>query len=225
MMRGASVIGREHVRLGRNNQDAWAVACRGATEVAVVTDGCSSGPRSEIGAAAGARWLARETLLAAEGRPLDEALASLVTRALVLWLDRLAVVLSGDRAETVEHALLFTFLCAVSRGGQVLVFGVGDGAVLCDDVVVQLDAGPDNAPDYAAYGLVGRAVSPVVHFSGDARRVAVMTDGFDGAGPRVTELVRELGANPHALQRRLNVLSGSERFHDDATVALLEAEG
>ena len=42
-------IGREHVRIGRNNQDGVFTS----PQVAVVTDGCSSQPQSEVGAQLG----------------------------------------------------------------------------------------------------------------------------------------------------------------------------
>ena len=56
-----SVTGREHARLGRNNQDGVALAARDGLLVAVVTDGCSSGKWSEVGARLAARWLVEWT--------------------------------------------------------------------------------------------------------------------------------------------------------------------
>src|SRR4051812_18994859 len=53
----ASLIGREHVRLHRNNQDAAAVRIRGDVTVAVVADGCGEGAKSEVGATLAAEFL------------------------------------------------------------------------------------------------------------------------------------------------------------------------
>ena len=54
-----SVAGRMHRRLARPNQDAvsWIRARRGV--VLVVCDGCGGAPRSEVGAALGARLWSR----------------------------------------------------------------------------------------------------------------------------------------------------------------------
>ena len=52
-MYGATHVGRDHVRVGRNNQDG-VFATR---DVVVVTDGCGSQPHSEVGAQLGARFL------------------------------------------------------------------------------------------------------------------------------------------------------------------------
>ena len=65
-----------------------------------------------------------------------------------------------------------------------------------------------------------------LHFLGPARRLAVMTDGFDRlTPPRLLELTNDeaLHRNPLTFQRRLNVLAETERFTDDATIALLGA--
>src|SRR5215467_2985954 len=52
---GGSVTGRAHVAAGRNNQDAFCWASDADGLVAVVCDGCSSGPHNEVGAQLGAR--------------------------------------------------------------------------------------------------------------------------------------------------------------------------
>src|SRR4029453_19002579 len=54
---GGSVTGHAHVAAGRNNQDAFCWASGADGLVAVVCDGCGSGPRSEVGAQIGARLL------------------------------------------------------------------------------------------------------------------------------------------------------------------------
>ena len=197
-----SVRGREHVRLGRNNQDAVA-GCRanGRTAV-VVADGCSEGAFSEVGSRLVARFVASRAC------ELDEPEA--VVDALVAWLRALSL---GEAF--VQEQLLTTFLCAVAHGEAVWVFGVGDGVVFVDGTTRVLDPGPDNAPPYVAYRLVGLDAPLVVHHRGPARRVAIATDGASRL-----DLLPSFGwSNPQALQRRLNLASG---LHDDCTAALLE---
>ena len=48
------VLGREHARRGESCQDAFAIRQEGERLVAVVTDGCGSARRSEVGAGLGA---------------------------------------------------------------------------------------------------------------------------------------------------------------------------
>lgn len=220
-MFAASHIGREHVRIGRNNQDGVFSSPR----VVVVTDGCSSQPQSEVGAQLGARFLG-QWLCAQPG--VSSELPERAAQALTEYLARAVEPFGADREALLERAFLFTFLAAVQVGERAIIFGVGDGAFLVDDTLVRLDAGPENAPPYCAYRLTttGSKPEPTLHFLGDARRVAVMTDGLEPLAPaRVLALVDDgeaLRRNALTLQRRLNVLAQAERLSDDATLALVE---
>ncbi len=223
----ATVIGREHLRLNRNNQDGTWVLVDARSAVAVVTDGCSSQPFSEVGARLGAHALAT-LALQLEHVALD-ALPALAAEHLVAWLTRL-VSLSAPAADprVLEQFGLFTFLCAVQRGPECVVFGMGDGGVWVDGTLQRLASGPDNAPAYVGYRVLGRALSPVVHHLGPATRVALLTDGLDAwAAAEATSFAAMLDEphvwkNPVHLQRRLNVVNELARFTDDATLAVLD---
>ncbi|MBL8922250.1 MAG: protein phosphatase 2C domain-containing protein [Myxococcaceae bacterium] len=225
--RTASLIGREHVRLGRNNQDGVFVATRGETTVAVVADGCSSQPFSEVGARLGARSLA--VMTAALGHVALAEVPGVAFDHLTAWLDRLVTAVEVDDATAVlEQYGLFTVLCAVQRGADAVVFGSGDGAVFVDGQVTRLDSGEDNAPAYVGYRLNGKPIAPRVHHLGPATRIALATDGVDGWLSRAPDGLRLLLDEPHVwtnpahLQRRLNVLNETERFTDDTTLAVLD---
>jgi hypothetical protein len=250
----ASHIGRNHLRVGRNNQDGHFAS----SSVVVVTDGCSSQPNSEVGAQLGARFLG-EWL---EGQStVDAETPKRAMNALCTWMLESAKALGGDLRTTLERYFLFTVLAAVrqhdslslrERGegwgegpdaarepltrrfappsprvagrGVTLVVGMGDGGLLVDDAVIRLDSGPDNAPNYCAYRLFDRPSEPELHFFGEDARVALMTDGLNSLDPvRLRALVNPegLSRNPLTLQRRLNVLAETERFTDDATLAVL----
>lgn len=216
-MSSATHIGRDHLRVGRNNQDGHYAS----SSVVVVTDGCSSQPNSEVGAQLGARflgeWLETQT-------SLDAETPQRAMNALCTWMLESAKALGGDLRATLERYFLFTVLAAVRQGRRVLVFGMGDGGLVIDDNVIRLDSGPDNAPNYCAYRLFERPSDPELHFFGEDARVALMTDGLNTLDPvRLRVLVNPegLSRNPLTLQRRLNVLAETERFTDDATLAVL----
>jgi hypothetical protein len=197
----ATVRGREHARLGKNNQDAGA-GCRenGATAI-VVADGCGEGAFSEVGARLIARFVSQKACSATPEETVD---------ALVAWLRGLSL-----GPQFVQEQLLSTFLCAVARPGDLTVFGIGDGLVYVDGALRLLEAGPDNAPPYVAYRLLDLEAPLIVHHRGPAKRLAIGTDGAHGL-----ELESCFGwTNEHALQRRLNLTAG---LHDDCTLALME---
>jgi len=228
-----TVPGREHARLSRNNQDGLAVRVRGDRLVAVVTDGCSSGAFSEVGARLGAAWLADAALT--EDSPVA------VFDAALSRLDALAPAASSARAAFVADYLLFTALVAVVTPERVRIYGVGDGVYAAangdDCAITALDAGPDNAPPYLAYRLLESArlerfsgeLSPTVHLDGPADFDGLLI-GSDGVGdlPSGDGSVRELlvapalARNTSLLQKRLNVLGPRRgQLPDDTTAVLL----
>lgn len=217
--------GSAHARRGQDGQDGVAVVAAAERIVVVVTDGCSSGARSELGARLGARWLA---VLAARGfDPARPAASSRsVTEALVRRLAVLARSLSTQgRIEpgVVDEALLFGFLVAVVTTETAAVFGVGDGIVSVDGVTTVLDPGPENAPRYVGYALVGGDATPEVHVAGPAEVVTIATDGVAPLAARLPELAADprLFANRSLLTKRLRVLGRQIPLDDDATLAIV----
>lgn len=233
-----SVTGREHRRAERDGQDGHALVVTGEVVAAIVTDGCSSGRRSEIGARIGAGWLAalveqrfRGIGDAAQPHVAARTAANEVTRDLLVRLGLLARSLhpAGDvDAARIDEALLFGFLVAVVTPEATIVFGIGDGLVIVDGEVTSIDPGPDNAPPYVAYGLLdaSSAGGPCVHFAGataDVEVVAVATDGLAPLEPTLATLAGDprYALNPSLLRKRLVVLSDRGTFSDDATVAVV----
>ena len=64
-----TVTGREHRREGRNNQDASHVSRTVHTLAAIVCDGCSSAPHSEVGAQLASRFLTQHLTTLATANP------------------------------------------------------------------------------------------------------------------------------------------------------------
>jgi hypothetical protein len=117
--------------------------------------------------------------------------------------------------------LLFGFLAVAVTKEVAIVFGVGDGLASVDGNVTVIDPGPENAPTYAAYALLGARIEPRVLFVGAASAIAVATDGVDEATLAELALDPRYDANPSLLKKRMNVLAEAGRFHDDATVAVV----
>src|SRR5262249_22450485 len=144
---GGTVMGGEHRRALRNNQDGLALSRDGAWCAVVVTDGCSSGRSSEVGARLGAAWLAQAITRAAPQASSASALAEEIASGFGSWLRSLLAAFPEERhGELVAEMLLFSFLAAVVGPERAMVFGIGDGVVARDGVTTALSAGPDNAP-------------------------------------------------------------------------------
>lgn len=154
-----SVPGRNHVGHGRllagkNNQDAWAFHAAAGSLVAVVCDGCSGGRHSEVGAAIGARLVARTVsrhLLA--GADVADALEP-ARQEILARLDTLADVLGEDRAAVVTDYLLFTVVGVAITARDTAVFALGDGLIAVNGDWRRLGPFPANAPPYLGYGLL-----------------------------------------------------------------------
>lgn len=242
-----TVIGREHVRTGRNNQDGVAVRVDEARMAAVVTDGCSSSRYAEVGARLGATFLANEVLRRLRtGKPAGMDLAYSSTRALVGYLDQIAKGMTNDpdeRETFIGDHLLFGFLCLAIDGQRACIFGVGDGVVSLNGDTTVLDPGPSNAPAYVGYLIMSgpsRSAIPEMHAVATVEEIETMMIGTDGlldlermpdsalkdgerqGGMEQFEEDASLFANSGRLQRRLLVLGeANQRMRDDTTVSVV----
>jgi len=151
-----STIGREHRRLGCNNQDAWFVWQSPDLTAAVVCDGCGSSPHSEVGAQVGARLtaLAIAQQPPAQARDLgSDRYWAAIGAAVLAQLESWAIALGGDRSQVARDYFLFAILAAVVTPEAVAIAHCGDGIVALNGRVTQLRF-PGNAPPYLGYGLI-----------------------------------------------------------------------
>jgi hypothetical protein len=231
----ASVIGREHARAGRNNQDAFSLLAQGEVLAAVVADGCGSGAHSEVGAQLGARCVAQAALaVVAEGVSVEAPEFLEAVRARVLkFLSGLNDQFGGSLVG--EH-LLFTVVGAVVTPAHTLVFSAGDGLWALNGAVHPLGPFPNNAPPYLAYGLLSPGAVPLERQAllptSDVMALMLGTDGAADlsklAETKVPERDEPVGplsqywtderyfTNPDALRRRLALL-GRESVRADFT--------
>lgn len=166
---GGTVAGRDHVLAGRNNQDAFAWHQDERCTIAVVCDGCSEGPHSEVGAALGVQWVIRalariapEDMMPAQQPAYIDGRWPFLNRVHGEVLDAMheaAVRLSDGenwsraRAEVIRQYCLFTTVGAIITAEQTFVFSIGDGCVAVNGTVRQLGPFAGNAPPYIGYGL------------------------------------------------------------------------
>jgi hypothetical protein len=205
-----SVAGRTHRRLARPNQDAvaWTRTARGV--VLVVCDGCGGAPRSEVGAALGARlWSRALTERLDAGAPADAALFEAAGADVIAHLSALAAAMASDPTGVVVDHFMFTSLVAVITPEAIAVHAIGDGVVALGDAVSVIGPFPENQPPYLAQALVGTRPAGTTWIA-DPRaidRVAIATDGAS-ALPCLNELAADVVfRNPAALTRKLALLA------------------
>jgi len=216
----ASVIGREHRRVDRPCQDAFAVRRGERGVVAVVCDGCGSGAHSELGARLGANLVARVlgerleagadlTDVAVWRAACDEVVARLAALVPDLTAD-------GDPRAAIGAHLLFTVLAVALLPEGAAVLAIGDGVVIVDGDVTVLEA-EDNAPAYLGYELVGPAIALDLRWIPGAQTVVLASDGALPIVADLADLPERVFANRDALRRRLKLA----QTIDDATAVVV----
>ncbi|HEY9618759.1 MAG TPA: protein phosphatase 2C domain-containing protein [Crinalium sp.] len=162
---GGSITGREHLRTGKNNQDAYYWLALEDVAIATICDGCGSGPHSEVGAKLGARMTVDtvQRFLSKQEFCIDQPeFWQLVYRDLLHQCQTIADQLGGHFVQTVQDYLLFTIVGTVVTPTLTTVFALGDGVVIVNGDVLQIGPFANNAPPYLAYGLVQSALSDSV---------------------------------------------------------------
>jgi hypothetical protein len=247
---GGSVAGQAHAAAGRNNQDAFAWEATPCAVAAVVCDGCGSAPRSEVGAAIGARLLVRSLARLAAMQYGPEELLERARLELLGRLRELALAMSGPDASrfarTVLDHLLFTIVGAVLTPGWATTFSIGDGLVFWNGDRRQLGPFPGNEPPYLAYALLSNGDGErrfEIHRPvpvDEARSLLLATDGAvdlermaDRAVPGRDEPVGSIAQfwtedrffqNPDMVRRRLTIVGRGARgglVPDDTTLVVL----
>lgn len=149
-----TVAGRDHFRASRNNQDAFRCLVTEDTIVAVVCDGCSSSPHSEVGAKIGASLMV-QTILRHCRRLWDTSLTLERTRQDVLAQLRILANSMGESlSRTIGEYLLFTVIGAIITPENCTVFSLGDGLFIYNEHLKTIGPFPENEPPYLAYALL-----------------------------------------------------------------------
>ena len=229
-----SIIGRNHVLAGKNNQDAFRVVMREQHIIAVVCDGCGSGKHSEVGAKLGARMVidAIADLLNHDLVTSDREFWNAVQTNLLQKLKDFVAISNGDM-EFVNDYLLFTIVGVLITPSETVTFSMGDGAIAVNGKLNQIPAYPDNAPPYLAYGLYRpEAVSFEIRDrlpTSEVESILIATDGIDDlvTVEAIVQFWQEdrYFKNPDAVRRKLAMLNREETKPDWQKRELVKRSG
>lgn len=160
---GGTITGREHTRVGKNNQDAYYWCATESMIVAVVSDGCSTGTRSEVGANLGARLTVG--MLIQRLTNISELNQAQFLRSDFFWekirqdvlaqLRVLANALGISLSQTVNDFFLFTIMGVIVTHFTTFLFSIGDGIYYVNGELTRLGPFPNNEPPYLCYALTG----------------------------------------------------------------------
>jgi len=218
-----SIIGRNHVLAGKNNQDAYQIIANEKFIIAVVCDGCGSGKYSEVGAKLGARLVIEEIAnLLNQGINQDFQISNpefwdLIKLNLLEKLKNLVTLTNGD-LEFVNNYLLFTILGVVIKDYETVTFSMGDGAIAINSKLTEIPAYPNNAPPYLAYGLYK---PDAINFeirdrlpTSELESLLIATDGIDDL-VKVEDINQfwqedRYFKNPDTIRRKLAMLNREE---------------
>lgn len=159
-----SIIGKDHLRLNKNNQDAYNIIRRGGNIIAVVCDGCGSGAHSEVGAKIAAFSLPQKLSVNAHIGDLAPAEVYGVYSLNAQITDMAVKMIWGSGkaeeriVEVVRDYFLFTCVVAIITELCVVIASVGDGVYAINGKIKHIGPFPNNAPPYSSYGIVPQAV-------------------------------------------------------------------
>ena len=233
----ASVQGRDHVVLGKNNQDAFLVHTDPEGALLLVADGCGSGTFSESGAQIGTRLFGaalRREILFAKTQPETAAdwqqLLNVATQSLVKSLR--SMIRRFEPLTVDPHDFfLFTLVGAWIGPKQTVLFACGDGYWALNGELKKLAPHEGNEPDYLGYALDGEEVDVRVLTAlptAEVKTLMIGTDGLDmwpeiathnlpGKTDKVGALEQfwmdaQYVQNPDALRRKLTLINRTMRL-------------
>jgi hypothetical protein len=150
-----SVIGRYHLRIGKNNQDSYYILNNYEKEItiAVVCDGCGSCLHSEVGAKIGANLVVNVINATWNNQSLDDQFWQEVHQNIIEKLRNIITNFNDDLLLLVSNYFLFTIVGAIITPSETVTFAIGDGIIAVNDEIITIDEFPDNAPPYLAYKL------------------------------------------------------------------------
>ncbi len=159
-----TVQGKDHRRLGKNNQDTCTIYTSPKLSVAIVCDGCGSSesPYSEAGSLIGSRMMEQNIIHLSQRalneprlpQPDTEDFWEIVRLDTVAQLRVLARQMGESLSDIVGKYFLFTTLCAVITEDIAVFTAIGDGTFYINGNFIDMGDYEGNEPPYLGYGIV-----------------------------------------------------------------------
>ena len=156
---GGSIIGFDHIRLNKNNQDGYHWLMNDKAILGVVCDGCSNGSHSEVGASLFSRYLCQavEAHLPSHNSSTENldwnGILENARHSLLIQLKTVSEKMDGNPAENLINYFLFTIIGFVITLESAIVFSLGDGCYAMNGKFHDIPTYTNNEPPYLAYGL------------------------------------------------------------------------
>jgi len=243
---GGSVTGWDHLAVERNNQDAHFILANPELTVALVADGCGSRSHSEVGAEIGTRILAqiiheqymrvfKSTKVNSQSIQQSPVFWDRVRLDLAAEVRTLANRMGRSLTEVISEYFLFSLVGVLIDEFQATFFCLGDGYVVINGEIIEIEPLENNSPPYLAYEIIGSSLkdqSPdLLKFNliksielDNLENFLIGTDGIKNLILNEDELISGLNQvvgplsqfwqedryfkNPDTIRRRLTVING-----------------
>ena len=149
-----TITGREHIRLGKNNQDAYYSVSNEDYTIAVVCDGCGSGLHSEVGAKIGAKLVVKAISNELQNGLDNTNFWDNIRLNLLSEIKKIVNILTEeDIVKFIYDYFLFTIVGVIITPSKTIIFTIGDGVIIVNNEQTFIESFSNNAPPYLAYGL------------------------------------------------------------------------
>lgn len=155
----ATVQGRRHREIGKNNQDALCIVNKSDVVIGLVADGCGSCEQSEVGSNLAVRMIAQ---LIEKNYTTCQNIEGLLEKVRLDCLAEFRVLINQlgiSVSRSVNDFFLFTLVGFILTPEELVVFSLGDGIAMVNDEIIKLGPFPHNEPPYLMYALTGSTLA------------------------------------------------------------------
>jgi hypothetical protein len=208
---GGSIVGKEHRRLNKNNQDAYEIVEDDDLVIATVCDGCSDALASEVGANlicrifnARVRAELQNIMFVPSGdeiglRYVVGGFLERIRQECIGDILNISGLLNANYLVGIKDFFLATIVSVIITREVAIVCCIGDGVIIINGEPYAIGPFPDNEPPYIAYGAVDpariRVAKELYRFNvvkimpvGELQSVLIGSDG-------VEDIIRNVSAN------------------------------
>jgi hypothetical protein len=228
-----SITGRNHALIGKNNQDAYYSSSDETATIALVSDGCSGGEHSEVGAKLGVRIVAEAIIshLREHKEEINSDFWQKVRQQTLIQLETITKIIIGKNEflPTISDYFMFTIVGTIITTKETTIFSIGDGVVAINGQIKLITSRiASHAPPYLGYSLCGHSEwSQIqIHHQCPTEQIQSILIGTDGVNdlieaednqiPSKAEKVGEIAhfwqddryfCNPDMIRRRLSLIN------------------